>query len=104
MRDALRGNDLLDPPEVTLAAPLPHLGYNVAKRVVDLFGSGVLLVLLSPVFALIALWIKRDSRGPALFQQPRVGREGRPLTCYKFRSMAADADQAIHREYVRDLI
>src|SRR3954449_13459235 len=101
MREVLRGNDLLELPELTLAAPSPHPGYDFAKRVVDLLGSGVLLVLLSPVFVLIALWIKRDSRGPVLFRQPRVGRGGRTFTCYKFRSMVADADQAIHREYVR---
>jgi exopolysaccharide biosynthesis polyprenyl glycosylphosphotransferase len=61
--------------------------YSIAKRVVDLIGSSLLLVLFAPLFSLIALFIKLDSRGPALFVQDRVGRNGELFKMYKFRSM-----------------
>jgi lipopolysaccharide/colanic/teichoic acid biosynthesis glycosyltransferase len=61
--------------------------YSVAKRMVDLIGSSLLLVLFAPLFFLIALFIKLDSRGPVLFVQDRVGRNGELFKMYKFRSM-----------------
>ena len=57
------------------------------KRVFDLLVSALALVLLAPVMAVIAVLVKRDSEGPALFAQERVGREGRPFRLLKFRSM-----------------
>ena len=62
------------------------------KRTMDLVGSIALLLLLSPVLAAIALWIRKDSEGPALFKQVRVGREGKPFVCLKFRTMIKDAE------------
>ena len=64
-----------------------HWHYSIAKRLVDLIGSSLLLVLFSPLFFLLALFIKLDSRGPALFVQDRVGRNGELFKMYKFRSM-----------------
>jgi exopolysaccharide biosynthesis polyprenyl glycosylphosphotransferase len=61
--------------------------YSVAKRIADLIGSSLLLVLFAPLFFLIALFIKLDSPGPALFVQDRVGRNGELFKMYKFRSM-----------------
>jgi exopolysaccharide biosynthesis polyprenyl glycosylphosphotransferase len=61
--------------------------YSVAKRMADLIGSSLLLVLLAPLFFLIALLIRLDSPGPALFVQERVGRNGELFKMYKFRSM-----------------
>lgn len=61
--------------------------YSIAKRMVDLVGSSSLLVLLAPLFFLIALFIKLDSSGPALFVQDRVGHNGEFFKMYKFRSM-----------------
>jgi lipopolysaccharide/colanic/teichoic acid biosynthesis glycosyltransferase len=61
------------------------------KRLVDLIVSAFGLALSSPLFLLIALFIKLDSKGPALFRQTRVGKDGKPFTCYKFRTMYVDA-------------
>lgn len=61
------------------------------KRLVDLILSAFGLALSSPLFLLIALFIRLDSRGPALFRQTRVGKDGKPFTCYKFRTMYVDA-------------
>lgn len=71
--------------------PCESRGYVIAKRVLDLIGSSLLLVLLSPLFVLIALLVKLDSPGPAIFIQERVGRWGKHFRMYKFRSMDANA-------------
>ena len=71
------------------------------KRISDIIISAVLLVLLSPVWLLIALFIKLDSRGAVLFKQERVGMDGRKFLCYKFRTMKTGADEAVHREAYR---
>jgi exopolysaccharide biosynthesis polyprenyl glycosylphosphotransferase len=63
------------------------------RRVMDFLGSLVLIVLLSPIFLLIALLIRIDSPGPALYRQPRYGLNGRKFTCYKFRSMHTGSDE-----------
>jgi exopolysaccharide biosynthesis polyprenyl glycosylphosphotransferase len=75
-----------------------------AKRVMDLFVSGLLLVLLLPLLLIIALAIKLTSKGPVLFRQSRIGQHGRPFTFLKFRSMYVNSDAAIHMEYVTRFI
>jgi undecaprenyl-phosphate galactose phosphotransferase len=55
-------------------------------------GSAALLILFSPIFLYIALAIKRDDNGPIFFWQRRVGRHGEEFNCYKFRTMATDAE------------
>ena len=65
---------------------------RVLKRAIDLLGSGLGLILLSPVFLWFAVWIKRDSEGPVYFKQVRVGREGEHFVCWKFRTMVKDAE------------
>ena len=65
----------------------------MAKRVFDLLGASLALLLLLPLMLAIALAIKLDSRGPVFFRQQRVGRRGVPFDIHKFRSMAADAPQ-----------
>jgi len=65
----------------------------MAKRVFDLLGASLALLLLSPLMLTIALAIKLDSRGPVFFRQQRVGRHGVPFRIHKFRSMVADAPQ-----------
>ena len=62
--------------------------YERTKRLSDLVLSLVALVLLSPVFALVALAVRLDSAGPVLFKQRRVGKNGRLFEIYKFRTMA----------------
>lgn len=63
----------------------------MAKRAFDLLGAAVALLLLAPLLAAIALWVRLDSPGPVLFRQPRVGRHGRLFSIHKFRTMVADA-------------
>ena len=63
------------------------------KRALDLFGSFFGLVFLSPLLVAVAIWIKRDSEGPVIFKQVRVGRDGELFECWKFRSMFVDAEE-----------
>jgi lipopolysaccharide/colanic/teichoic acid biosynthesis glycosyltransferase len=65
----------------------------MAKRLFDLLGAGLGLLLLSPLMLAIAAAIKLDSRGPVFFRQQRVGRHGVPFFIHKFRTMVADAPQ-----------
>jgi exopolysaccharide biosynthesis polyprenyl glycosylphosphotransferase len=77
---------------------------SLAKRAVDVAGSLGALIALSPLLLLTALAVKLSSPGPVIFRQQRVGKGGVPFTFYKFRSMRADSDDRIHREYVSKLI
>ncbi|WP_022882716.1 sugar transferase [Gryllotalpicola ginsengisoli] len=65
---------------------------RVTKRVFDVVGSALLIILLSPLFAAVAIAIKTTSPGPVFYRQERVGRDGRPIHMLKFRSMVVDAD------------
>jgi exopolysaccharide biosynthesis polyprenyl glycosylphosphotransferase len=73
-----------------------RLGFSrserLAKRTFDLAGAAVLLVALAPLLALIAAAIELTSPGGVLFRQQRIGRDGRPFSMLKFRTMAADAE------------
>ncbi|HEY7875348.1 MAG TPA: sugar transferase [Actinomycetota bacterium] len=62
------------------------------KRTLDLVGAVLGLIVLSPFLGLIALWIKRDSKGPVFFTQTRSGRDGEQFKCWKFRTMVPDAE------------
>jgi exopolysaccharide biosynthesis polyprenyl glycosylphosphotransferase len=63
-----------------------------AKRIVDVIFSGIVLVFISPLMLLIALLVKLDSKGPALYTQERMGLDAKPFPCLKFRSMRVDAE------------
>lgn len=63
------------------------------KRLFDVIASGLGLVCLSPLFAILAIWIKCDSKGPVFYRQVRVGRDNRDFRLFKFRSMRPDADK-----------
>jgi exopolysaccharide biosynthesis polyprenyl glycosylphosphotransferase len=65
------------------------------KRVVDIAGAAFLMVVLSPVAAVLAIAIRVDSPGPILFRQERVGLHGRPIKVLKFRSMCNDAEELL---------
>jgi exopolysaccharide biosynthesis polyprenyl glycosylphosphotransferase len=67
-------------------------GSAAMKRGLDLAVSTAALVLLSPLFAIVAMRIKLDSPGPVIFRQPRVGRDGKPFDAVKFRTMVDGAD------------
>ncbi|MGM9826030.1 MAG: sugar transferase [Paludibacteraceae bacterium] len=63
------------------------------KRVFDILASGVGLLLLSPLFLLVSVWIKLDSPGPVFYRQVRVGRYNRDFRIFKFRSMRVGSDK-----------
>jgi lipopolysaccharide/colanic/teichoic acid biosynthesis glycosyltransferase len=67
------------------------------KRAMDLVGSAVLLMMLSPLFLVLAVLVKLTSRGPVFYRWRVVGKDGRPFVGYKFRSMIANADD-VRRE------
>lgn len=67
--------------------------YLVAKRSIDIFASAVGLIILSPLFLVVAALIKIDSRGSVFFSQERVGKGGKLFKMYKFRTMVADAEK-----------
>lgn len=79
-------------PLVHVELPQYEGGKHVVKRVLDLSVSLVALILLSPVFLAIAIIVRLDSDGPAIFSQLRVGRNGESFRMYKFRSMGVDAE------------
>ncbi|MCD8267339.1 MAG: sugar transferase [Parabacteroides sp.] len=63
------------------------------KRFIDIVASGLGLLVLSPVFLFLAVWIKLDSRGPVFYRQVRVGKNNKDFRIYKFRSMQVGADK-----------
>jgi exopolysaccharide biosynthesis polyprenyl glycosylphosphotransferase len=70
--------------------------HGLIKQLMDMVGSLLLLILLSPVFLLVAIAIKISSPGPVFFQQQRSGLSGSPFTLYKFRTMVTNAEQFKH--------
>ncbi len=82
--------------EVTIRFPAAvttrRTGAEAVQRVADIILSGVALLILMPVFTLLATIVRLDSPGPILFKQRRVGKDGQEFWFYKFRSMVADAE------------
>jgi lipopolysaccharide/colanic/teichoic acid biosynthesis glycosyltransferase len=76
----------------------------VVKRGIDVLGSFLLLLILSPILAAIAIAIKLTSKGPVIFEQERLGQFGTKFKCLKFRTMYSNNDPKIHREYVQNFI
>ena len=68
-----------------------RMGYEILKRICDVIGSLVLMVLGAPLFVILALLIRLDSRGAVLFRQERVGQNGKRFHMYKFRTMQTSA-------------
>ena len=79
-------------------------GANVLKRMMDISGSLLALIFLSPAFLAIAAAVRLTSKGPVFFRQRRIGQYGAPFVFLKFRSMYVNNDSAIHQEYVKKLI
>ena len=75
----------------SLGQPARKRVYEGLKRIFDVCASLGLLVLTAPFCALISVLIRRDSTGPVLFRQSRIGHNGKPFELYKFRSMRVDA-------------
>jgi len=74
------------------------------KRVIDVAGSALALIVLSPLLLAIGVVIKLTSKGPTLFRQTRIGQHGKEFTFLKFRSMYANSDATLHKEYVSHFI
>lgn len=77
---------------------------RMLKRSIDLAGASLILLLTAPFFAYIALRIKLDSRGPVFFRQTRLGKDMREFTALKFRTMRVDADDSLHRDYIKRIM
>ena len=84
------------------ALPPDRVVYAHAKRAVDVVGSATLIILTSPAMALLWIAVRLDSRGPAIFRQERVGRDGRIFRFYKFRTMYVDARERYPDLYAYD--
>lgn len=65
----------------------------LGRRLLDVYGAAAGLLCLLPLFLLISIWIKIDSKGPVFYRAIRLGRYGKPFQMFKFRSMRADADK-----------
>jgi exopolysaccharide biosynthesis polyprenyl glycosylphosphotransferase len=78
--------------------------FSGVKRMMDIVGSVLAIIINAPVFLVVALAIKLSSKGPVFFRQQRVGQHGKPFTFLKFRSMYVGNDASVHREYVKQFI
>jgi exopolysaccharide biosynthesis polyprenyl glycosylphosphotransferase len=91
----LRALPLAYEPMFYLEAAELSPGQVALKRLIDVVGSAIGLVLLSPLFLAVWIAIKIDDRGPLLFSQVRVGRNGKEFSCLKFRTMVTDAEMRL---------
>jgi len=78
--------------------------FRAIKRVMDVSGAIIALTLSLPMFLVVAIAIKANSKGPVLFRQRRIGQDGKAFTFLKFRSMYVNNDASAHKEYVTQLI
>jgi len=79
-------------PVLSVPSNRPIRAWAALKRLFDVLVAAVALMFLAPAFAFLAIWIRRDSPGPILFRQPRIGREGSCFELLKFRTMVHNAD------------
>jgi exopolysaccharide biosynthesis polyprenyl glycosylphosphotransferase len=97
----VRINSVEGVPLVSLPTAKLLPGSRAIKRAVDIVGAVVGIVLTAPLMAYIAVRIRRDSPGPVLFRQTRLGLNMKEFTLLKFRTMRTDVDNDEHREYIR---
>jgi len=85
-----------DVPVISVLNGQPYMGWIILKRIIDIVLSLFGLIILSPLFLIVSVAIKLDSKGPVLYKQKRIGRNGKPFIFYKFRSMyiGSDADKS----------
>ena len=91
------------PKDATADADPPHTRrriYLATKRALDVVGSAALLLLLAPLFLLIAALVKLGSTGPVFFEQVRVGQWMKSFKILKFRTMYVNVDEKLHQQYV----
>ncbi|HOM02475.1 MAG TPA: sugar transferase [Acetivibrio sp.] len=80
--------------EVNQSEPFLKTFYKLfTKRIIDIFVSATILILLMPLFIVIGILIKTDSEGPVIYKQKRVGKGGKDFYVYKFRTMYLNADK-----------
>jgi exopolysaccharide biosynthesis polyprenyl glycosylphosphotransferase len=77
---------------------------RMVKRAIDVVCAGLALIVLSPVMLAIAFMVRRDSPGPILFRQTRLGEGMKEFRALKFRTMYADVDSAVHRAYIKQVM
>jgi len=82
----------------------PSIGARAVVRGLDLAIAIATLAVASPLLVIVAIAIRLDSSGPAIFRQRRLGLHKRPFIVYKLRTMRTEADSKVHRAYVRALI
>ena len=97
----VRTNQIYGVPLMELRPELMPVWEQTAKRFIDIAVALLVGIGLLPVWALVALAIKLDSRGPVLFRQERVGQDQKMFTIYKFRSMVADAENVTGPVWVK---
>jgi lipopolysaccharide/colanic/teichoic acid biosynthesis glycosyltransferase len=83
---------------------LPSRPIPLWKRSMDMVGASIMLMVFFPFMLLIGLVIKLVSKGPVFFKQERIGYSGKPFTIWKFRTMRINADNSVHRRYIKGLI
>ena len=98
----VRTNQIYGVPLMELRPQLMAPWESAVKRLMDIAVALLVLVGLAPLWLLVAAAIRLDSRGPILFRQERVGREGKTFTMYKFRSMVLEAEQETGPTWVKD--
>lgn len=90
---SVKSSHILGAPLIEIYPEIIRPWERIAKRIFDITTSLIALILLLPVFLILAILIKLDSEGPILFMQERIGKNGLPFMIYKFRSMFIDAEK-----------
>ncbi len=94
MTSSIHLQDIFGEPFIDLTSPRQTAAETVIKRALDCVVSAIALLLLTPVYAVVALAVKSDSPGPVFFRQERIGRHHKPFMIVKFRTMRTDAEAA----------
>ncbi len=90
--------DILNLPNKGTKEILKYLNiYKYLKRMMDFLISLIALIVLSPIFLIIAILIKKESNGPVFFKHKRIGKNGKEIEIYKFRSMVENAEELIKK-------
>ena len=92
--------DVLGLPVINIRhVPLSNWLYRSVKRIIDIVGSLVAIILFSPIFLLSTILIKTTSKGPLIFKQTRIGYGNKPFKMYKFRSMVTQTEESEQKEW-----
>lgn len=89
----VRINTIIETPLIQVSRILMPLWQQRVKQLIDILGSVTAMILLFPVSIFIMIWIKLDSKGPVIYSHERIGKNGKPFTIYKFRTMIDNAEK-----------